>query len=403
MALLDRAHGRRLHGGRDPPLLRPLRRHQGRRGLRDAVPRRVPARLRRRLVAAPGADRRSPRRSSRPTPTRSRSPRRCIEAIPDGRGVHMIDGKMQDDATWKQCKVMVDLAEMLAKKDPELAEAYEHGRSRVMRFFEYEAREIVKRAGIPVTNYGFATDRRGGAADRRANRRPDRDQVAGAHRRPDEGRRREVRRHARGGRGPRPRHPRARDQRPHAARRARRPEGRGRAGVLRRRRLGRDPQAAGDALLATWAASTSRRSPRSTPTTSGAGTSRTSCRSSRLPGQAGHRLDRASPARALNRLTPILARLARLFVENDMTLAEINPLGELEDGSFVALDAHMDMENEARAAPEGAARRRSASATRRPARRARRRRSSSPARRSTPRTTAAWPATSPSSTATSAS
>ena len=31
-----------------------------------------------------------------------------IEAIPDGRGVHMIDGKMQDDATWKQCKVMVE-------------------------------------------------------------------------------------------------------------------------------------------------------------------------------------------------------------------------------------------------------------------------------------------------------
>ena len=51
---------------------------------------------------------------------------------------------------------------------------------------------------------------------------------------------------------------------------------------------------------------------------------------------------------ALNRLTPILARLARLFLQYDMTLAEINPLGELEDGSFVALDAHMDMENEAR-------------------------------------------------------
>jgi malyl-CoA/(S)-citramalyl-CoA lyase len=50
--------------------------------------------------------------------------RRVIEAIPDGRGVHMIDGKMQDDATWKQCRVMVDLAEMLAAKDPELAEAY---------------------------------------------------------------------------------------------------------------------------------------------------------------------------------------------------------------------------------------------------------------------------------------
>jgi malyl-CoA/(S)-citramalyl-CoA lyase len=50
--------------------------------------------------------------------------RRVIEAIPDGRGVHMIDGKMQDDATWKQCRVMVDLAEMLARKDPELAAAY---------------------------------------------------------------------------------------------------------------------------------------------------------------------------------------------------------------------------------------------------------------------------------------
>jgi len=51
---------------------------------------------------------------------------------------------------------------------------------------------------------------------------------------------------------------------------------------------------------------------------------------------------------ALTRITPILGRLARLFVEYDMTLAEINPLGELEDGSFVALDAHMEMENEAR-------------------------------------------------------
>ncbi|HWF26716.1 MAG TPA: ATP-grasp domain-containing protein [Solirubrobacteraceae bacterium] len=50
----------------------------------------------------------------------------------------------------------------------------------------------------------------------------------------------------------------------------------------------------------------------------------------------------------LNRLTPILAKLARLFLRYDMTLAEINPLSELEDGAVVALDAHMDMENEAR-------------------------------------------------------
>jgi malyl-CoA/(S)-citramalyl-CoA lyase len=50
--------------------------------------------------------------------------KKVLEAIPDGRGVHMIDGKMQDDATWKQCKVMVELAEMLAEKDADLAEAY---------------------------------------------------------------------------------------------------------------------------------------------------------------------------------------------------------------------------------------------------------------------------------------
>src|SRR6202051_256289 len=51
---------------------------------------------------------------------------------------------------------------------------------------------------------------------------------------------------------------------------------------------------------------------------------------------------------ALNKLVPIVSRLARLFVEHDMTLAEINSLGRLADGSFVALDAHMEIENEAR-------------------------------------------------------
>ena len=60
-----------------------------------------------------------------PPPDEVKFAKKVLEAIPDGRGVHMIDGKMQDDATWKQCKVMVTLAEMLAKKDPELAKAYE--------------------------------------------------------------------------------------------------------------------------------------------------------------------------------------------------------------------------------------------------------------------------------------
>ncbi|HYW32564.1 MAG TPA: CoA ester lyase [Gemmatimonas sp.] len=50
--------------------------------------------------------------------------KRILDAMPDGNGVAMIDGKMQDDATWKQAKVVVDLARLVAQRDPELAEAY---------------------------------------------------------------------------------------------------------------------------------------------------------------------------------------------------------------------------------------------------------------------------------------
>src|SRR5437870_875575 len=50
--------------------------------------------------------------------------KRVLEAMPDGRGVLMLDGKMQDDATWKQCKVMVTLARLLAAKDQDLACRY---------------------------------------------------------------------------------------------------------------------------------------------------------------------------------------------------------------------------------------------------------------------------------------
>lgn len=47
--------------------------------------------------------------------------RRILEAMPDGTGAVMVDGKMQDDATWKQAKVMVDLVDMVAAKDGPLA------------------------------------------------------------------------------------------------------------------------------------------------------------------------------------------------------------------------------------------------------------------------------------------
>ncbi len=49
---------------------------------------------------------------------------RILEAMPDGSGAVMIDGKMQDDATWKQAKVIVDLARLVAAKDPDLASQY---------------------------------------------------------------------------------------------------------------------------------------------------------------------------------------------------------------------------------------------------------------------------------------
>ncbi|AEW96723.1 MULTISPECIES: HpcH/HpaI aldolase/citrate lyase family protein [Streptomycetaceae] len=50
--------------------------------------------------------------------------RKVIAAMGDGTGAVMIDGKMQDDATYKQCRVVVSLADELAARDPELAAAY---------------------------------------------------------------------------------------------------------------------------------------------------------------------------------------------------------------------------------------------------------------------------------------
>ncbi|WP_210649517.1 CoA ester lyase [Nocardioides sp. SYSU D00065] len=51
--------------------------------------------------------------------------RRVIAAMGDGTGAVMIDGKMEDDASVKQCRVMVALAEELAAIDPELKKAYD--------------------------------------------------------------------------------------------------------------------------------------------------------------------------------------------------------------------------------------------------------------------------------------
>jgi malyl-CoA/(S)-citramalyl-CoA lyase len=50
--------------------------------------------------------------------------RRVVGAMGDGTGAVMLDGKMEDDASLKQCLVLVELADQLAERDPQLAELY---------------------------------------------------------------------------------------------------------------------------------------------------------------------------------------------------------------------------------------------------------------------------------------
>ncbi len=59
-----------------------------------------------------------------PDPAEIAFAKKILHAMPDGSGAVMIDGKMQDDATWKQAKVLIDLARLIAAKDPQLAEHY---------------------------------------------------------------------------------------------------------------------------------------------------------------------------------------------------------------------------------------------------------------------------------------
>ena len=59
-----------------------------------------------------------------PDPAEVAFAKKIIDAMPDGSGAVMIDGKMQDDATWKQAKVLVDLARLVAAKDPDMAAKY---------------------------------------------------------------------------------------------------------------------------------------------------------------------------------------------------------------------------------------------------------------------------------------
>src|ERR1700741_4122880 len=59
-----------------------------------------------------------------PDPSEVAFAKKIVTAMPDGAGAVMIDGKMQDDATWKQAKVLLDLAKLVAAKDPDMGARY---------------------------------------------------------------------------------------------------------------------------------------------------------------------------------------------------------------------------------------------------------------------------------------
>ena len=59
-----------------------------------------------------------------PRPADVERAQRVIDAMGDGTGAIMLDGKMEDDASVKQCRVVVELARRLALRDPDLAAAY---------------------------------------------------------------------------------------------------------------------------------------------------------------------------------------------------------------------------------------------------------------------------------------
>ncbi|MGH7894607.1 MAG: ATP-grasp domain-containing protein [Candidatus Binatia bacterium] len=50
----------------------------------------------------------------------------------------------------------------------------------------------------------------------------------------------------------------------------------------------------------------------------------------------------------LNKLIPIVSMLVEVFFRYDLTLAEINPIGKTKDGRILVLDGHVDLEGDAR-------------------------------------------------------
>lgn len=59
-----------------------------------------------------------------PDPAEVANAQKILAAMPEGTGAAMVDGKMQDDATWKQAKIIVDLARLIAARDLDMKTRY---------------------------------------------------------------------------------------------------------------------------------------------------------------------------------------------------------------------------------------------------------------------------------------
>ena len=100
--------------------------------------------------------------------------RRVKAAMGDGTGAVMLDGKMEDDASLKQCLVILELADRLAANDPELADLYtraaRHRASRRRRMSDdtaYRPRRSVLYMPGNNERSGEGTHPAGGRADPR--------------------------------------------------------------------------------------------------------------------------------------------------------------------------------------------------------------------------------------------
>jgi malyl-CoA/(S)-citramalyl-CoA lyase len=59
-----------------------------------------------------------------PDPAEVEAAQRILAAMPTGTGATMVEGKMQDDATWKQAKALIDLARLVAAKELDMRARY---------------------------------------------------------------------------------------------------------------------------------------------------------------------------------------------------------------------------------------------------------------------------------------